>query len=133
MPVNYSLMENEEMEYVDGGKTMNYNYALTTTAGAAAAALVFQIQNGFWNISTYDMAAEIYSHAVAYYAASAFLAVCSAVGYSATSIKNSSFWKSLSNGIDLENGRDTATIGGVKRYVIFNAIYGYALTNPVIL
>ncbi len=132
MPVNYSVMENEEMEYVDGGKTMGYNPLLATTAGAAGAALAFQIQNGYWNISTPEMAAEIYSHAAAYYAGSAFLAACSAVGYSASTIRNSSFWKSINNGIDLANGRDTATIGGVQRYIIFNAVYAYAALNPII-
>ncbi|MBQ4529799.1 MAG: hypothetical protein IJA36_04180 [Lachnospiraceae bacterium] len=126
MPKSYALMTEEEMQYLEGGKNISYNLAYATTAGAMGKAISYKISNKWWKISSYDLAAEIFFHAYAYYYGSALLGICSMLGYSASSIRNSNFWSSLKDGIGVKNGLDTKKEFGVPRYVIFRAVYSYA-------
>ena len=133
LPSSYAVMDEEEMTYVEGGNNIKYRWAYATTRGAMGKAIAYKISNGWWNISCFDLAAEIYFHAAAFYAGSALLGICNLLGYSGSKIKNSSFWKSLSNGIDVVNGVDRKRDFGIPRYVIFRAVYRYACANPGIL
>lgn len=101
----------------------NEKIGYATTIGAIAKSGSVLKQTGWTKISSFDLAAEIYCHALAYYSGLFFLNVCASVGYDTSAVKKSSFWKSLANGIDVANGRDTAKIAGVPRYVLFNNIF----------
>ena len=125
MPSNCVKMNEEEMAYIDGG--LDYKKSYMFVSGAMAKAISYRKEMGWKNISTYDMAAEIFSHAYAYYNGKDFLAICKGLGFSTSAIESSDFWTSISNGIDLENGLDTNTIGGVERYVLYRAFYAAAV------
>ena len=127
MPKGHSVMNRDEMTYVEGGADpLPYRWSYASTGGAMVKSISYINHMGWNMLYAYDLAAEIYCHAMAYYCGSAFLSMCSALGYSATKIKDSSFWKSVSNGIDLENGLDKKILCGVERYRIFRAVYSVA-------
>ena len=128
MPSNCVAMKEAEMAHVEGGKTFGYQWSYASVGGAAAGAIKIIAQQG-WNKSlVYALSAEIYSHAMAYYSTpNTFFRLVSMAGYNKTAIQNSSWYRSINNGIDLVNGRDTATICGVPRWCLFDAIYGCAL------
>ena len=67
---------------------------------------------GWTKISTYELAAEIYSHAYAYYNAGALLAIAGKLGID----KAASYLTSLKK-IDVENGRDS------RYWAAFDVIY----------
>lgn len=127
LPTNYSIMSDEEMTYLEGG--IGYRRSYAKVSGAMAKAVVLKALGGYDQLSHYDLAAEIYSHAYAYYNLEGFLSICEGAGFSTTAIRNSSFCSSLYDGITLENGLDTNTIGGVKRYIIYRAVYAAALLS----
>lgn len=132
LPCSYSSIGEDEMTYLDGGSyNISYSLAYATTIGAQAKSIAVRRDKNWNNISHYDLSAEIWFHAYAYYYGSAMNAICGLLGYNG--IKNTSFWTSLKNGIDVENGVDTKTEFGVKRYVIFRAAYAYALANPAVI
>lgn len=118
MPSSYSVMDNDEMVYVNGGLNLSYSWSYQTKIGAASKATSVKRQYGWNNISTYDLAAEIFVHAVAYYRFGVLLAVARSLGY-ATSIANS-----ILGGIDVENKLDSKyLVGGIKRYQFYRAVY----------
>lgn len=128
LPSNSAIMQDEEMRYLEGGKTISYNFAYTTTWGALGKAISYKNQQGWKKISAYDLAAEIWFHAYAYYSAAPMQALCSMLGFKG--IGNTKLWKSLKNGIDVVNGLDTVKECGVPRYQIFRATYAFAQANP---
>ena len=129
MPCSYTVMSENEMQYLNGGENYNLGYHklyITKPGSTAAAASV--IGKMGWSIFLgYDLAAEIYCHAFAYYSVNLFLDMCSSLGFSTSSVKKSSFWKSLNNGIDLENHVDMNTICGVPRYIFYRKLYALAI------
>ena len=131
LPNNYATIDINEMMYIHGGEKISYKLSYATTGGAAMKAASYLLEKGWNNISHYDLTAEIWFHAYAFYNGALMNAICNKLGYSG--ITNTSFWKSLANGIDVVNGKDTELIFGVNRYVIFRAAYAYALVDPAIL
>jgi len=74
MPKGHAIMNEEEMTYVEGGKlsyqecTLDFSSTYLTKAGALAAAEGFA-EKVLWDDKSYTkerLAAEIYTHAVAY-------------------------------------------------------------------
>ena len=129
LPSGCVVMNDEEMEYLEGGKTISYSLVYCNPTGAAVKAASLKLGGGFGNISTYDLSAEIWFHAYAYYHAGAMLALMGKAGIS----KAANFWSSLKNGIDVDNGLDTKKEFGIPRYQIFRATYAYAIANPAII
>ncbi len=131
LPKSYAEVCEEEMMYLTGG--LGYNLAYATTGGAMAkAASMKLLESSSWsNISVLDLAAEIWFHAYAYYHLKPMQSLCSMLGYSG--ISNWRIWKSLANGIDVQNGLDTEKEMGISRYVIFRATYAYAVATPSVL
>lgn len=118
MPTNYTIVTSNEMEYLNGGLNISYSWSYQTKVGAAIKAASIKAAYGWNNISTYDLAAEIYTHAFAYYRYGAYLALARSLGI-ATSVANS-----ILGGIDVQNGLDTAKlVGGVKRYHFYRTFY----------
>lgn len=118
MPGSYAIMNKDEMTYVDGGLNLSYRWSYQSKAGAAVKAVSLKNQYGWRNISTYDLVAEIFVHAVAYYRYGVFLAAARRCGFG-TSIANS-----ILGGIDVENKLDSKSLfGGVKRYQFYRAVY----------
>lgn len=117
MPSSYAMMDEEEMMYLDGGLNLDYKWYYQDKIGAAIGAAAIKEKYNWNNISTFDLAAEIFTHAIAYYDFGLLLAVAKGLGF-ATSIANS-----ILGGIDVENKLDTKTICGVKRYYFYRAIY----------
>lgn len=137
LPEGCETMELSDMRGIEGGSgefNIDYNILFTTKVGAAGCATAHKIKYGWNNTSTGSLAAEIWFHAAAYYAAGTLKKILKKIGYGDV-IGNKSFWKSLKNGIDVKNGRDTAKVCGVSRYVIFEAAYATAwavdIMNPV--
>lgn len=126
LPANCAVIDNQEMRYICGGLAYKLRYMYT--GGAMAKALEYK---NWKNISTFDLAAEIWFHAYAYYNAAPMIAVCNLLGFKG--IANTNLWKSLKNGIDIANGLDTKKELGVPRYQIFRAAYAYAVANPAIV
>ncbi len=124
LPRNCVTMDEEEMCYVEGGETILYNPLYATKGGALLKAGSYISQMKWKNIKCVELAMEIYFHAMAFYNGAAFLNACSLLGYSVSGIKNSGFWKSLADGINVENGVDTRILyGKVKRYNAYAAFY----------
>ena len=117
MPSSYAMMDEEEMTYLEGGLSLGYKWYYRQKVGAALSAAYIKEQYNWDNISVFDLAAEIFTHAVAYYDFGLLLAVARELGY-ATSLANS-----ILGGIDVENSLDTKTIKGVKRYYFYRAVY----------
>jgi len=46
MPLSYSLMDEEEMTYVEGGETIDYNFTLATKVGASVYAASYRANKG---------------------------------------------------------------------------------------
>ena len=123
MPISYSLMDAEEMVYIDGGVTIDYNPSLGTKVGAMAYAAAYKIANGWNNISIYDLGAEIFFHAYLYYrGASVVGSLLSNVGGKIGEF-GSSIAESIGNGIDVVDGRDTKKEFGIERWAIYDAFY----------
>ena len=117
LPSNYASISSNEMVYLTGGLNISYQWTYQTKIGAAVKAASVKSQYGWGRISTYDLAAEIFVHAVAYYRFGLVLAVARKLGF-ATSIANS-----ILGGIDVQNGLDTARIAGVQRYHFYRVMY----------
>lgn len=117
LPSNYTVVNEGEMVYLTGGLNISYRWAYQTKIGAAAKAAAIKLQYGWNNISTYDLAAEIFVHAFAYYRFGLCLDLARELGF-AESIANS-----ILGGIDVENRLDTARIAGVQRYHFYRALY----------
>ena len=80
LPESYVSVENEEMEYVDGGSAalpMNSSYLNKQNCLNMADALIrsYQVRN----LSRYGIAKEIYAHALCYYASPALIVALGAV------------------------------------------------------
>ncbi|MCR5518512.1 MAG: hypothetical protein K6F17_08085 [Lachnospiraceae bacterium] len=131
MPREFAVMDEEEMTYTEGGKTIAYRIHYAATSGAMTAAALFHLKGQFKGLSLYDLAAEIWFHAYAYYSALPMASLCSVLGYDG--IENTKLWRSLKNGIDIGSTKDCEKEFGVCRYVIFRAAYTYAVANPYIL
>ncbi len=119
MPSSCTIMDEEEMIYVEGGKKYGYSISYLTRTGAMWKAAKILKENGWTKISCYDLAAEIYSHAFAFYNAGGFLLTLSKMGIG----KANDMLKSLTNGIDVENGLDTKKFQGIPRYKIFKNLF----------
>lgn len=117
LPNKYAIIDSNEMVYLVGGLNISYHWSYQTKIGAAAKAAALKAQYSWSNISLYDLAAEIFAHAVLYYRTGAFLALARQLGF-ATSIANS-----ILGGIDVQNGLDTARIAGVQRYHFYRTMY----------
>ncbi|MEE1281542.1 MAG: hypothetical protein UHK60_04705 [Acutalibacteraceae bacterium] len=118
MPSNYVVVDANEMEYLDGGLTLSYKWSYSTKIGATNKAIALKNSKKWNNISTYDLAAEIYTHAFAYYNFGLFLVAARSLGFG-TSVANS-----ILGGIDVENKLDTKNLaGGVKRYQFYRAFF----------
>ena len=66
MPREFAVMDEEEMTYTEGGKTIAYRIHYAATSGAMTAAALFHLKGQFKGLSLYDLAAEIWFHAYAY-------------------------------------------------------------------
>ena len=119
MPGSYAVMNEEEMTYVEGGKTYGYSVTYLTRTGAMCKAKKILNENRWSNITCYDLAAEIYSHALAFYSAGSFLLALSGMGIK----QANSILGSLINGIDVENGLDTKKFKGIPRYQIYRKVF----------
>lgn len=120
MPSSYAVMKEEEMTYVEGGYKVNYNSAFRTKLCCWDFANKLVASKKVKNISVYDVAAEIYTHAFAYYNFSLLLCVASSAGCGAAARA----FKSVMNGIDIDNGVDKQQlIGGMKRYQFYRTAY----------
>lgn len=117
MPSSYAVMDTEEMTYVEGG--LGYSWTMRSKAGCLGIATGLKVSGNYSQISTYDIAAEIYTHAMAYYNFSLFLKVASAAGVGVAV----NVWGSVSNGIDIENGLDTRRVSGLAYYQVYRAVY----------
>lgn len=121
MPSNYVVMSEDDMTYLEGGLNLSYKWSYQTKLGACIKAASLKATYNWRNISTYDLAAEIFAHAFAYYRFGAFLKIASNLGFA------KGVAASILGGIDVENKLDTATIGGIKRYYLYRAIYNVCM------
>lgn len=117
MPSNYIVVSEEEMTYLDGGLNLSYRWSYQTKLGASIKAASLKAAYNWRNISAYDLAAEIFTHAFAYYKFGVFLKIASNLGYA------KGIAASILGGIDVENKLDTATIGGIRRYHLYRLVY----------
>ena len=112
MPSSYAVMNEEEMMYLEGGYAIQQSIMFLNKTFVKMYALSLKTINGWNNISIYDLAAEIYSHALAYYSGGWLLKIAAGLGAS----KAANYLKSLKV-IDVENGRDS------RYWKQFNIIY----------
>lgn len=119
MPSSYAVMDEEEMTYVEGGKKYGYSVSYLTRTGAMWKAANILRDNRWSKITCYDLAAEIYSHAFAFYNAGGFLLALSRMGI----MQGNGLLNSLVNGIDVKNGLDTNKFKGTPRYKIFRSLF----------
>ena len=119
MPSNYAAMSEDEMTYTEGGKGLPYSPIMRTKFGCKKIAEMFRNTAGYYNISVFDMTAEIYAHAILYYNCSLYLAVAGMLGLTAAA----KAFMSLANGIDIENGVDNRKVKGIPLYQLYRAIY----------
>lgn len=115
MPSSYAVMNEDEMMYVEGGKAIRQSYAFLNKVYTLGYAAGLKKALRWTKISTYDLAAEIYSHAFAYYNFGGLLALGKMFGIS----QAASYLKSLKV-IDVENGRDA------RYWLAFNIIFAYS-------
>ena len=120
MPSSYAVMDEEEMTYVEGGVNLPYSFAMRSKTNCMAIAATTRVLNGYWKISTANMAAEIYAHAFVYYNFGLALSIATAAGIGGFV---RSMHNSIMNGIDLENGLDTQITLGIPRHVAYNTLY----------
>ena len=116
MPTSCVILNEEEMTYTQGGGEISYNNLMRSKVSCAALATKIVYDEKLKNISTYDLAAEIYAHTFLYYDASAALGILILAGYKDKAM-------SVLNGISYEDGLDTRTIGGVPYYKIYRTLY----------
>lgn len=126
LPKQFVVLNEEEQVITYGGETISYNPALATKAGALAFAGVYKSQKGWSNISLYDLAAEIFFHAALYYRGVGAVAKLLSLAGGTVGSKANQIANSLNNGIDVENHKDTATVAGVQRWVVYDAFYAVA-------
>lgn len=120
MPSSYAAMDEEEITYVEAGYKVAYNTGFRSKLGCVGYATALVNSHKVKNISIYDVAAEIYTHAFGYYQGGLFLAIATKIGMK----QAASIFKSLNDGIDIDNGVDTKTLcKGVKRYQLYRALY----------
>lgn len=113
MPSSYAVMDSKEMTYVEGGdRSIKQSRAFLCKAYSLGYAACLKSTLGWTKISTYDLAAEIYSHAFGYYYFGTLLKVASSLGIS----RAASYLKSLKE-INVDNGRDS------RYWQAFNVIY----------
>ena len=117
MPESYAMLDEDSMKDIEGGISLSYHWTMRTKASCLTLASKIISNNNFHNIGKVDLAAEIYTHAFLYYSAPGALLVAASVGYG-------DHVKSIVDGIDIEDGLDTAKISGVPRYMIYRAMYG---------
>lgn len=98
--------------YVEGGLSLTQKRAYLNKISCWTKADDIKDAYGWTKISTYELAAEIYSHAYAYYNAGALLAIAGKLGID----KAASYLTSLKK-IDVENGRDS------RYWAAFDVIY----------
>ena len=115
LPTSYVEVDNEEMEYVDGGGAslaMSSSYLSKDVCLDKADILIrsYQVRE----MSKYSIAKEIYAHAVMYYASPAAAIILGPV----VGIPLLDYIRSHGNPIDIADGGDTAS-----RQVIYNAIW----------
>ena len=122
MPSSYAVMNEEEMSYVEGGEKYGYSVTYLTRTGAMCKALKIINEKKWSNIKCYDLAAEIYTHAFAYYNGKHFLTVLTSLGVKSAA----EFLGSLVNGIDVQNGLDTKKFKGIPRYKIYSWVFATA-------
>ncbi len=122
LPQECFIMSEEEAAYIEGGLTIGYSSDMCTKKGAIKAATKVRNTYGWRNISVDDLAAEIFSHAFAYYKAGDFISIAAGLGITPVQ----SIQQSLSNGIDIENGLDMAVFAGRPRYEWYRKIYQFA-------
>lgn len=67
MPSNYVPLAEEEMTYVEGGYRIKESRDFLRKAYCLGYAVDLKKKKGWKNISDFDLAAEIFSHAVAWY------------------------------------------------------------------
>lgn len=127
LPKNSEVIAEVEMINIDGGATIAYDPSYCTIAGATAKAKALISENGWSNISVEDLSAEIWCHSFAYYAGGPMVEIMKKAGLDLT---GTSVWKSVSNGIDVIDGLDTATVGGVPRHSIYKACFNMYSSMP---
>lgn len=125
MPESYNVVSNNDMEYLEGGDAIAYRRSYATNVGALAKAISFKKEKGYKKISNYDLAAEIYTHAVLYYNFGLGVWALSKLGYA------KKYAEALLRQIDVIDGLDTKKEFGVKRYVIYRAFYAFGITQGI--
>lgn len=124
MPVSYSVMNSEDMTYVEGGSvTIGYSPVFLSKIGVMAYAASYKSSHGWKNISTYDLGAEIFFHAVLHYKGAQTVASILSLAGGKIGSKAASIVNSLKDGIDVDNGRDTKKEFGIERWKIYDAFY----------
>lgn len=127
LPSNCKVMGINEMLIADGGTTIAYEPSFCTIDGATAKAQSLIQENGWTNISVKDLSAEIWCHSFAYYKGGPMVDIMKKLGLDVT---GTSVWQSVSNGIDVIDGLDTATVGGVPRHAIYKACFDMYSSMP---
>lgn len=99
MPSNCVIMDNEEMQYLDGGVNigMTKNYLNKDTCLYVAAQWVHG--SNWKNVTVAQIAHEIYGHAVGYYNWSGVLKAI-------PDLKGGSFYDHVADGVDINNSVD---------------------------
>ena len=123
MPGSYAVMSEDEMLYVEGGETIAYNVGFLSKTFCFGYATTYKILKKWNNISCSSLAAEIFFHAALYYRGATVIGswLAKAGGKIGNATKTIS--TSIGNGIDVENGRDTRTICGIQRWMIYETFY----------
>lgn len=115
LPNSYVEIDRDEMEYVDGGGVslaMSTSYLNKDTCLSKADVLIRSYQVRL--MTKYQIAKEIYAHAVIYYASPATLAILGPI----VGAPLLSYLRSHANPIDIADGGDSAS-----RESIYNAIW----------
>lgn len=116
MPSSYAVMDETEMTYIEGGG-MQY---ITGMRNKFVCKNIAQGISGNYNkIGVTDIAAEIYTHALLHYNGALFMLIAAKAGIK----KAASMFKSVENGIDIENGLDKRKVNGVYFYQIYRTMY----------
>lgn len=123
MPSRFELINDEEKSYIVGGFKINYNPTFLSKVGAMAFAASFKKTQNWNGISTYDLGAEIFFHAVLHYKGGQTVASILAKAGGKIGGMASKIVTSLSGGIDVENHRDYKKEMGIERWKIYDAFY----------
>ena len=118
MPRNCVVMDTEEMICLEGGLELTQSEDYLSKKKCMSKALSLKSELGWTKISDYDLAAEIFAHAYAYYNAGTLLSMAADWGIS----KAADYLTSLEK-INVDDGRDS------RYWMAFNYLYAHPFTG----